>query len=163
MLTKDNISLIIAIAGFVLSVFNIIRTEYFNKAKLKFTYRSHYCGQTVNFNFLIENCSRLDISISRMFLIAGNEEFEFRFLPKTVWSVTEQCGNTEVEKENIKSISLPQTIAGLGALGGYFSVQVSENVMDVLKDEANIAIKVMTNRGIFLFPFTTQKQHLDCV
>jgi len=160
-LTKENISLFIAIAGFVLSIFNIIRQYYFNRAKINIIYRSHYCGGSVSFNLAIENCSQLDISISRMLLIVNNKEFEFLYLPKTIWTITHRTGGVETDRKKIDSISFPQTIGGLGAVGGCFAVDVDKETCGLFESPVAVALKVFTNRGCFLFPVMADNNKAD--
>lgn len=158
-LTKENISLAIATAGLVLSIINVIRQELFNRAKINLLYRSHYCGRTANFDLLIENWSKLDISISRMFLVADNNEYEFRYMPKTVWKIGNDAKGCVKE---IESISLPQTILGLGAIGGYFCVDVGPEIISFLsKSGVSLTMKIVTNRGAFSFSFIADKYHLE--
>jgi hypothetical protein len=160
---KENISLFIAVAGLSLSIYSVIRQAYFSRAKLRITYRSHYCSETTSFNLIIENCSRLDISISKMALVINSRECDFLYSPKTVWATEIKSGGEVKSRKEIDSIIFPQTISGLGSIGGYFAIVLDSKTNKILGKPCEIVIKVFSNRGIFSFPIKTNYPKVDDV
>jgi hypothetical protein len=149
---KNNIALFISGVSLIISVFSVIYQAYSNHAKITLSYRSHFCGEGINFYLTIENYSRLDISISRMFLIVNEKTFEFRYTPKVIITVATTKGREVTDRKELLSTALPFTIKGLGAVGGYFSVLADKSTVAKFETPVTLLIKVYTNRGIFSFP-----------
>lgn len=151
-LTRDNITLAIAIAGFLLSVINIVKDLILNRSKISINldratmllYRSNH---PILFRMIVENKSRLPICISRMFLVCNGKTFEFEWIPERVFNGTERQGEQVLDSNNQYSTSLPSVAQGLGAIGGFFFVYTDNDytIDDLIRYPSKIIVN--TNRG----------------
>ncbi len=153
-MTKEQITFIIAVISFMLSVYNFLYSLFINRSNLKITYKSHtFCSHLpespIIFNLVLLNKSRLDISISRLFLKVNDCTYEFDSEPNWVGEKTQRTGNKITDKITLHSLEIPQTISGLGAVGGYFWVNTSNNFKFNKSDQ--ITIIAHTNRGKFKY------------
>lgn len=106
-------------------------------------------------NLVIENRSRLPVAVSRAFLVMKNKsypkdilEYEFSSHQLKVSSMIYSVSGKESEEIPQYSIVLPQTLQGLGAIGGYFYTKLPENFNeDELTEKYDFYIKLLTNRG----------------
>ena len=152
---KEQITFIIAVLSFVLSVYNFLHSLFINRSNLKLIYKSHsYCNfapeYTIIFNLVFENKSRLDISISRLFLKVNESIYEFDSEPNWVGEKTRSTGNKITDKITLHSLEIPQTISGLGAIGGYFWVDTYKKIK--FNKYNQVTIIAYTNRGKFKYP-----------
>lgn len=147
---KDSITFLIALFGFVLSMYNFIRTLIQDHIHLRISYKNHLCIPTSSKGSMIlamdiENLSRLPISISRMFLNIGDDIFEFSYMPHFVYERTERCGDEIVDKITTYTIQFPISISALGIDGGFFHIVGNITEQRLAKEKTSITI--WTNRG----------------
>ncbi|MBA8935837.1 hypothetical protein [Clostridium beijerinckii] len=159
LLTKETITFLIAIIGFLLSLFNTLYLLLSNRKNINLIYKYHEeCSRLRNkpiyFEFIIENRSRLNISISRMFLNVNETTFEFSSSPEFIYEHTRSNGSCVVDRKVFYSNTLPQTISGLGVLGGFFWVDTSDDFEYDRLYKSDISISLHTNRGKLTFPIT---------
>lgn len=148
--TKENITFIIAILGFGLSVYNftkdIIQNRFKIDLKLKAYVPVEYYSETqFMFKMCIENKSKLPVSISRIILHINSESFDFDSVPHPAYSNIQRTGKKITNEIHIQTISVPQTIPGLGILGDFFYVITNPNILPELPN--NAVIEIITNRG----------------
>ena len=144
-----NHSAIIAVISLLLSLYNWWYDFRHTKAKINLIYKEHELmniyGTPLRFNLIIENLSHLDVSISRMFLKVGKEIYEFDFLPYHVIAM-----NAPEEAKIIYSSSLPITISGLGAFGGFLCIRTDNypnfNMQSLYTQD--VSVIVHTNRKL---------------
>lgn len=153
-MTNDQITFIIAVISFILSVYNFLYSLFINRSNLKIIYKSHiFCDNIpecpIIFNLILENKSRLDISISRLFLKVNDCIYEFDSEPNWIGEKTQRTGNKITDKITLHSLEIPQTIPGLGAVGGSFWVNTSNNFKFNKSDQ--VTIITHTNRGKFKY------------
>lgn len=153
---KNNITFLISIISFILSLWNFFKSLWANRSKLNMVCKSCTTARTSKrnlayFEFSFENCSRLPISISRIFLCTNQTTIEFSWIPEKILT-TEYCVNREVyEKRSYFSEKIPHTIEGLGVWGGYFYLEsVNHMDTDTFINGCNYII-LHTNRGIKRF------------
>lgn len=146
---KCNAALFISLLSLTISTYNWWYNFKHTKAKINLIYKEHKLidipGYPLSFNLIIENISHLDVSISRMFLKVGGKKYEFDCLPNHVMELT-----APDESKIIYSNSLPISISGLGAVGGFFCVRTAEYPnfkMQSLYDNT-VSIIVCTNRKL---------------
>lgn len=161
-LTKENITFFIALISFLLSLFNFISILIANRKHIKLTYKIHHECPTFNehpifFELIIENLSKLDISVSRMFLIVGEVSYEFSSLPEFVYETTQRTGSTITDRKTYYSNSLPQTIKGLGVLGGFFWVNTCNAFNYNNLYTSDVSLCLYTNRGKSTFPIICKR------
>ena len=149
---RDNITFLIALAGFGLSLWNFFSDLWRNRCSISVEYISHYCGVHPNGKTVLQlrlnivNRSSAPISISRMFLIYQGCEFEFLFPSVCVWEFAKLKNHEVVKQEEIKSQALPFKIEGRGAVGGYFLVYVPPEAKDVFAKKSDIWLLMQTSR-----------------
>lgn len=126
---RENITLVIAIAGFVMSLYNFFRAIWDKRCSFSVGYVSHYCHLSrsekhaelvFRLNFI--NQSSVPLTIVRMFMVVDDKKYEFLFPEQQVYRMTRTENGKTFQIGEIKSQSLPVRIEGNGALGGYFAV-----------------------------------------
>ena len=126
---RENITLVIAIAGFVMSLYNFFRAIWDKRCSFSVGYVSHYCHLSrsekhaelvFRLNFI--NQSSVPLTIVRMFMVVDDKKYEFLFPEQQVYRMTRTENGKNFQIGEIKSQSLPFRIEGNGALGGYFAV-----------------------------------------
>lgn len=150
---RDNVTLFIAIIGLVLSVWNFVKDLVYNHFKVKMFCKSLSAGKNGNehiayLQMFFENCSRVPVSISRIFLVVDKEKFEFEWRPHLVFEERHLRNKQVATEKYYYSEKLPRTIDGLGAWGGYFFLYFPQdfNFSKLLNTPKCIVIH--TNRGI---------------
>lgn len=157
-ITRDNITLLIATAGFSLSLYNSIRSWFEGLNRINLIYKEHTAitreKSFATFYLIFENKSKLPLSVSRLVLTINNNSFEFSFLPEQIWEFKTTIGGETIDRRTILSEQLPFEISGLGCKGGYFRAVINKEAATVLKEPTQILFSVYTNRGIkkFLVP-----------
>lgn len=157
-----NHATIISVISLLLSLYNWWYNFIHTKAKINLIYKEHKLlatdGTPLCFNLIIENLSHLDVSISRMFLKVGKEIYEFDFLPYHVIKM-----NAPEETKIIYSSSLPITISGLGAFGGFLCIRTNKyqnfNIESLYTQK--VSIIVHTNRKLKKSFIITPKKELS--
>lgn len=147
---KDSITFLIALLGFVLSMYNFIRALIQDHIHLRISYKNHLCSPTSSKGFMIlamdiENLSRLPISISRMFLNIGDETFEFSYMPHYVYERTQRCGDEIVDKITTHTLQFPLSIPTLGVAGGFFHIVGNFTEQQLTKEK--LSVTLWTTRG----------------
>ena len=113
LLTKENITFLIAVLGFLLSLYNFLRDILQNRMKLHVIYKNH----------LISEHDHKGISISRIFLNIDDISLEFYWIPQFVFQATQKCKGEILDEINVHTIPLPAHIEGYGIIGGFFFVK----------------------------------------
>ena len=81
---RENITLVIAIAGFVMSLYNFFRAIWDKRCSFSVGYVSHYCHLSrsekhaelvFRLNFI--NQSSVPLTIVRMFMVVDDKKYEF--------------------------------------------------------------------------------------
>lgn len=161
--SRDNITLAIAIFGAFGTVLNI----YKNRFALKLTYRSQLVPPSSKlgimlFDLLIENKSNLPVSVSRIFISIGKVSGEFLHEKYYVSSQKYSSNNTDIKNE-IYTIPLPVKIEGLGAVGGYFKLQLPKYIPESELINSEVKITLITNRGKKHFKIHPTQSTMDCL
>ena len=151
-ITKDNITFLIAVIGFALSLWNFFKDLWNHRSKIRLRYKSCAIGKTARRNIMyfelsFENFSRLPISISRIFFKNNNNIFEFEWIPEKITTTTYKTGNTVTDQKSYFSEKIPHSIDGLGLWGGFFflSTPFEFKKSDLLDNKSKIIL--YTNRG----------------
>lgn len=147
---RSNITFAIAIAGFVMSIYNFFRAMWDRRCAFKVEYISHNCtlehmGHTqfiIRMN--IQNLTSASLCIVRMFLIYENQTYEFVFPAQQVWEFTSTHGKTVDRKPEVLSQKMPFSIAGHGVQGAYFVAYLPENLKKELKQSCKFKIVIQT-------------------
>lgn len=106
-----------------------------------------YCPGPVNskynkyalFNLIFNNTSKLDIAITRIFLLYNDQSIEFKWQPDII---------PHRQDRKIETERLPIHIPAMGAIGGYFVVYNDNYEFDFNKlMNTPFKIKIYTSRG----------------
>lgn len=129
------------------------------------TYRSHLLPPNaklgiIYFNFLIENKSQSPVAINRLFITIDNISGEFLHEKHYVSSHTHSSGNDIIKTETY-TLPLPTKLEGLGALGGYFLLQIPQHISEQKLKSSKVTITVVTNRGKKSFVIHPQDSTMD--
>ena len=150
--SKENITFLIAVIGFFLSVLNFIKNIMENRFKLKLEFKSagiqnKFPNNPIYFEMLMENCSRLPVSIARIFLKIGSEQFEFDWKEHEIYCDKVIQNQKIVTTKTHYSSTLPHTIEGLGIWGRFFYVKTNETFHFDSFLKNNNTLILYTNRG----------------
>lgn len=162
---KAHYTFIFALVGFLLSVYNFLREWLQSRNRINLIYRCHWTtdrhSTKLIFHLMLENKSKNDVSISRMFLVTEKEKIEFLYPPSSVLEFEERNRHGEIKANVINTVAIPFTINGLGVVGGYFKVRVSSECAKNYLNSGNAKILVHTNRGKKMFSFVTNDSSDD--
>lgn len=141
-----NITTVIAVAGFVISLCTAISTWAAKRRRLRFAiYFARGAEDTMYFRFGIENLSQLPIAISRVQIKVGNEWFDCTPLSTMVQRHIHRVGDKIVSKETMYSSPMPIALDALGAFNGTILFEGLPTLPE--KSEKTVNLRVSTNRG----------------
>lgn len=150
--TRENLTFVIAVAGFLLSLFNFIKDCWNSRCHLSVIYKNHTAGisrrnkTSINVHLIFENKSSKRIAVTRMFLVFHNQKYEFLFPENEVWSFTKRSGGEIIKNDTIYTQQLPFDIDGNGALGGYFRVLLPPEAVSDFSKSTVLNLVIYTNR-----------------
>ena len=150
--SNDYVSTCISLAGFILSVINSLYLIAVNSFKIDLIQKSYaFCDtldrHPVYFELAIENKSRIQVSISRMFLLVNNKKYEFQWEKERIGRTEFKCNGELIEGYSTYSLTLPQSIPGFGVIGGFFYVVTDSSINESDLKSADVKIEIHTNRG----------------
>lgn len=149
---RENITFLIALVSFALSLWNFFQGLWKNRCAYTISYVNHFCGKHPNgrtvlqlrLNFEVH--SSAPVTVTRIFLITEQEQYEFIFPSVCVWEFTRSRNGNVIKREEISSQSLPFRMEGYGALGGYFLVYVPDEMEKELNTKTKICLLVQTTK-----------------
>lgn len=150
--SNDYISTYVALAGFIISVINSVYLISSNSFKISlvlksFAFCDNHDGHPTYFELTIENKSRVPISISRMFLIINSQKYEFQWETERIGHFEFKTNGKVTEEYSTYSLTLPQNITGMGAIGGFFFVPTDDSITKTDFLNSQLWIEIHTNRG----------------
>lgn len=165
LLTKDNITFLIAVFGFLLSVYNFLRELLQNRMSLHVTYKNHHISSHdkmgITLSLSIENKVKIPLSISRIFLNINNESLEFYWIPQFVFRATQSSKGNIYDEINIHTIPLPVQIEGYGIVGGFFFVKSSRTITNEELFSSKTSITIYSSKGIKTYPIIMNNIELE--
>lgn len=154
LLTRENISLVIAVIGFILSVYNFVHEKMQNRMKINITYKNHFIAEhdhkSITISLAFENLVKNPISISRIYLCVDDKKYDFYWIPQFVLRATQQTNGQVIDEINVHSIPLPFTIEGYGVVGGFFFTKAPQSIYTL--ESANTSLLVYSNKGSKKYP-----------
>lgn len=165
LITKENITFIIAVLGFLLSLYNLLKELLQNRMNLCVTYKNHhissYNKRGITMSLSIENLVKNPISISRAFLNIDDKSLEFYWIPQFVYRATQSTKDKIHDEIKLHTIPLPVYIEGYGAIGGFFYVKSPVDITDddLLLSETSITI--CSNKGTKTYPIVMNNTVLE--
>ncbi len=152
LLTRDNITLAIAIIGMLLSIYNFVHGCLQNRMKISVIYKNHHLTKTdcksINISLCLENLVKEPIAISRMFLNINSESYEFFWVPQFIYYADYKDKDEILDVIKLHSVTLPARLEGNGVLGGFFFVDVKKPITNDELADANTSITIHSNKGI---------------
>ena len=146
---RNNITFLIAIAGFAMSLYNFFRALWDRRCALSIDYVNHHCspckGHTrFEIRMNIQNLSSAPLSIVRMYIICDGKSYSFAFPAQEVMEFTHTKGGIETRHLEVLSQSLPFTISGHGVCGAYFAAYLPPELQSKLEGKCKFQLAVQT-------------------
>lgn len=153
----EIITLIVAVIGGALSVYNFGHEKFQNRMRLKVTYKNHSFSKNDNSLFVslaFENKVQNPISVSRIFLKIGTITQEFYWIPVHIHDQTITSGRKTIDKIPIRSVQIPFKIEGHGVVGGFFYTTFPKDIdlVNLLIEHNTAFIMVHSSKGIKTYP-----------
>lgn len=165
LLTKENITFLIAVLGFLLSLYNFLRDILQNRMKLHVTYKNHLISEHdhmgITISMSIENKVKVPISISRVFLNIDDTSLEFYWIPQFVFQATQKCRDEILDEINVHTIPLPAHIEGYGIIGGFFFCKSPVPISNAELLSAKTSITIHSNKGTKIYPISMNNTSLE--
>ena len=143
----DKLANIAGVLGFFMALGTWAHTLLYQRRNLKISI-THYDKQRryLVFYLLIENLSRLPITISRIGITSANgTALECNLIPKIVVETTTTRKEEITKHEVLKSFNFPISLSELGGTSGFV---VFEDHQDIFRDSSTVwNFQVYTNRG----------------
>lgn len=142
---------LVAIAGFVLSITNLILTLRQNHKKLKIRFGDSGTrertsrGTVFKIHYSIENLSQLPIAITRIQIQAAGKLYDCERLPYVIEESTRKVGKEIIDRTVLKSVTLPINLPALGAESGFLAFLVPQGTLS--KHDKDLIFRICTNRG----------------
>lgn len=141
-----NVTTVIAVAGFCISLWTSLSSWVAKRKHLRFTiYFARAVQDTVYFRFGAENLSQLPIAISRVQIKVGDCWFDCTPLPTFVQEHVRRSGKEIISRETVYSSALPIDLGPLGAFKGVLLFEGLPTLPE--KRETVVTLRVSTNRG----------------
>lgn len=148
----DNIKTIISVSAFILSVINTFYLFLTQRPKIRVNFKEYSFLNTLSdkpflLGVIIDNKSRLPISISKMNLSVDNVKYEFSWIPIIIYTSDFSQNKKILEKASVHSLTFPQNINSLGSCCGYFTI-ITKGQFDSNKlKKSKCILEVFTSRG----------------
>lgn len=142
----DKILATISVLAFIMSSATWIMAFCTQRKKLKITVQDYRrIKNRYTFFVMIENQSRLPISITRFFLLSNDGLTECAIEPTLIKENIRKSKGQIIETINQRSMPLPLNLSSLGALSGYVLFRSETEILTADATEVNFVIH--TNRG----------------
>lgn len=147
LLTKDNITFILAVFGSVGTLVSWTCAALSTRKNINVRITKAYlCKNSILIHIIIDNKSRLPITINRISLVADNTIFStFDIQTQIFKSVTKQ-NNEITNAQVILSPAFPIEISSLGGTNCYPYFELSPEVFETLSTE--LTLQFHTNRSM---------------
>lgn len=165
LLTKENVTFLVAVLGFMLSLYNFFSELLQNRMNLRVTYKNHHISvhdnEGITISLSIENRVKIPLSISRAFLNINEESLEFYWIPQFVFRATQSTKGTIHDEINIHTTTLPAHIEGYGVIGGFFYVKSPKTITNEELLASKTSITIYSNKGVKTYPITMNNTSLE--
>ena len=140
--TKENVTFIIAVAGFGISLFNLAHRRKSISARIV---KCHTNPQITSIYIAFSNNSELPISITRISLELNGRYYDATDIPRLITTRTRTIGREVVRRQEIFSTAIPFQI---GSLGATTCLAAFERLpTELAADSTQVTLLVGTNRG----------------
>lgn len=146
LLTKENITFILAAIGSCGTLFFWIKSYFDNRVKLTFkAVEKLNNDKSLLLYIMLENCSRLTISINQITIVSQNNKVNCAEIPKKVYTVTTRIGSEVTDQQNYYSLNMPIVLNPLCGTSGY--LYFAGNQFVPLDSSTELIVEFRTNRG----------------
>lgn len=167
---RDNVTFLIAVASFGLSIWNFVSDKLENRKKLDVTVRDVFClgpsrekEYTEVLNLMVVNKSREAITLSGLAIETENQTYQFGEHRLKLLTHSHKIGNKEVSRSEWYSDVFPIKIEGLGCAHMLLSSTGAEKHIQADKP---YRITISSNKGIVektvTSDFSSAAQLLQC-
>lgn len=147
LLTKDNITFILAVFGslgtLISWTLSLISTRKNINVRIS---KAYPYNNSILFHILIDNKSRLPITITRISLIIGDDIFSTFDTKTQIFRSEHKCNGEILSVNTIYSPTFPIEIGSLGGVNCYPYFELPPEVFETLSTEATLQFH--TNRGM---------------
>lgn len=146
-LTRDNITLALSIFGSVGTLTSAILSFIRSRKRISITIPKLYHNNSSMWLYvIIENNSRLPISINSVSACFSDKLFHSSQIPQKILEVTQQTGNIVTDKKEYFSIKFPISLPALSGTSGYLYFEVPATFLE--SPSTQLCFQVGTNRGV---------------
>ncbi len=144
--SRDNITLALAILGSIGTMISAIGAVVRNRKHIEVTLLGYnFTPELYTCYILIENKSRLPISINKIVLVHESNTYLCTLIPKMAIEITRTLGNETIRKREYDSESFPINIPGMTSHSGFVLFESAEPLPTI--DSTSVTFQVHTNRG----------------
>lgn len=147
LLTKDNITFILAVFGslgtLISWTFSLISTRKSINVRIS---KAYLYDNSILLHILIDNKSRLPITITRISLVIGNNIFSTFDTQTQIYRGERKCKGEVLSVNTIYSPTFPIEIGSLGGTNCYPYFELSPEAFETLSTE--LTLQFHTNRGM---------------
>lgn len=163
---RNNITFVIAIAGFAMSLYNFFRSLWEKRCAFSVDYVNHHCSENkghtrLDIRINIQNLSSATLSIVRMYLICDGISYSFAFPAQQIWEFSHTKGGIETRHSEILSQPLPFTIPGHGVCGAYFAAYLPLELKSKLDGKCKFQLAMQTPQKRVVFDIDAHNPGLD--
>ena len=156
---RDNVTFLIAVASFALSIWNFASDKIKNRKNLMIKVQKAFRfemtpdnGYTEVLNVVVINKSREAITLSGMKLLTQSGNFRFGIDRRELVSISNKSGNKEISRSTWYSDVFPVKIEGLGYAQLLLS---STNKENGIQENEPYVLELFSNKGKVRKTFTS--------
>lgn len=162
----DYITFLIAVGGFALSIWNFIETRWQNRVNIgieckDYLYADFFKTKPLFVGLTITNKSRLQISVTRIFIELNRTSYEVSWIPMPVFNARLTQNDALLDSTIVKSIIPPLNMGGLSSVSGYFTISSHGKINISTLQGSDAKITLHTNRGAKSYIAALHQHSLD--
>lgn len=144
---RDNITLALSIFGSAGTLISAILSFIRSRKRISITVPKLYRNDSSIWLYvLIENNSRLPISVNSISMRFNDELFYASQISQKILEVTQRTGNTITDKKEYFSIQFPISLPALSGTSGYLYFEIPATFFE--NSSTQLCFQVGTNRGM---------------
>lgn len=144
-ITKENITLAIALIGAIGTIASWVYSFVSNRKRLSFKIvSSYYKNNSIVAFVMIENKSRLPVSINAISLLTNEDVIICGQIPTKILEITNRSGQEVTDRRKIYTMQFPISLASLSGASGYVYFDLKNQEINA---EEDLSFKIGTNRG----------------
>lgn len=149
-LTKDNITLTIAIAGFIISLINFAYFFIVRKRKITINFgaygiRNYHDKQLLLIRYRLDNNSQLPISITRMQILFNRKKYDCDNREHVAEEYSYKKAGQLVYESTVTTDILPVNLSSLASHTGFLGFVIPPDTIP--ENEKSLTFRICTNRG----------------